>query len=107
MARPRKTTPKAAPCAVSLYPHEREAFRALGGSRFLRLCIATALAEADGRMPLFSTKLRVHGADQAGVTLCDVASGSMLGPYRTGDHFIVDVVAPVLPVPVRSPPKRP
>lgn len=107
MARPPKTTPKAVPCAVSLYPHERQAFIALGGSAFLRLCLAAAIAEAGGRAPLFSAKLLVEDADAAGVTLMDVGTGAKLGPYRTGDAFIVDVVAPMLRLAVRRPTKRP
>lgn len=39
MARPVKTTPKAVPTAVSLYPDERAALRELGGSRFVRQAI--------------------------------------------------------------------
>lgn len=36
MARPEKTTPKAAPTGVSLYPHQRELFMRVGGSAWLQ-----------------------------------------------------------------------
>lgn len=101
MARPLKTTPKATPCAVSLYPHERDAFRALGGSAFLRQAID--LATRGLLMPC--ARLRVLGADVSGVSLVDTATGTTIGPYRTGDEFLVDLRAPLLPA-LPSPPRR-
>lgn len=40
MARPLKTTPKAVPCGVSLYPEERALFKRLGGTAWLRRQLA-------------------------------------------------------------------